>query len=79
MAAGLPVVSCNDSFYAIVEPYGLFFKEGDTEKLSLILEWLVHNPGEAWNIGKSLQKEARAHHNLPGLVASVMRILTKSR
>lgn len=79
MAAGLPVVSCNDSFAAIVGPYGLFFKEGDVEALSSILERLVRNSAEAWHIGESLQKEAREHHNLPNLVNSIVHILTESK
>ena len=79
MAAGLPVVSCNDSFAAIVGPYGLFFKEGDIEALSSILERLVQNPAEGRHIGESLQKEASEHHNLPNLVNSIVHILTESK
>ena len=78
MAAGLPVVSCNESFYDMVSPHGLFFKERDAQELSVILERLVHNPSEAWNIGKSLQAEAREHHNLPGLVTSVIGVFKKN-
>ncbi len=76
MAVGLPVISCNDSYAAIVGPYGLFYKEGDSVQLSGMLERLAHNPSEAERIGLALQKEAREHHNLANLVPAIMQVLS---
>jgi len=75
MAMALPVVSCNDSYAAIVGPYGLFYEEGDAVTLADILQRLADEPKEAERIGAALQTEARQYHNLATLVPAILKIL----
>jgi glycosyltransferase involved in cell wall biosynthesis len=77
MAVGLPVVSCNDSYRAILEPYYLYFKEGDIQGLADILMRLADDISERSASGAALKQEAFAHHNLETLVPRILSLLAK--
>lgn len=75
MATGAPVLTCNEAYQDMLEPYGLMFKPKDIGDLSGKLQKLYKlEISERKKIGDSLRSIVEKHHSLPRLVKLILTI-----
>lgn len=80
MAAGLPVLTCNEAFIEVLGKYHerLMFSKGDATMLAKkISEIITQSDNERNALGQSLRTLIEKHHGLPQFVEKIITLFTK--